>query len=88
VIGGFMGAGGVLGAVAGAARRGARAGPGVYQDAGAGPAVEVPAFAGPPLRLGAAQLRALADLLDRHGQAVRLAPLGGRTTADAEPPPP
>jgi hypothetical protein len=88
VIGGFMMAGALLGAVAGAARRGGtRANPGVYRAARGSPAVEVPALGGPPLRLTAAQLRALADQLDRHGRTVRLRPLAGQPTADADPPP-
>jgi hypothetical protein len=75
----FATAGGLLGAVAGAARRrGARTDFGVYPNPGIGPAAEVPAFRGPPLRFSASQLRAMADLLDRHGQTFQLRPLAGR----------
>jgi hypothetical protein len=48
----------------------------------------VPAFKGRPLRFSAAQLRAMADLLDRHGQSFRLRPLGDRATANAPLPAP
>jgi hypothetical protein len=85
----FATAGGLLGAVAGAARRrGARTDFGVYPNPGIGPAVEVPAFQGPPLRLSASQLRAMADLLDRHGQTFQLRPLLGRPAVKARPPAP
>jgi hypothetical protein len=81
---GFVTAGAVLGALAGAARhRGARTDFGVYPNPGIGPAVEVPGFTGPPLRFSAAQLRAMADLLDRHGQTFQLRPIVGRPTAKA-----
>jgi hypothetical protein len=76
VIVGFVTAGGLFGAVAGAARRrGARTDFGVYPNPGSGPAVEVPQFKGPPLRFSASQLRGMADLLDRHGQSFQVRPL-------------
>jgi hypothetical protein len=81
VLVGFVTAGGLLGAVAGAARRrGARTDFGVYPSPGIGPAVEVPAFKGPRMRFSAAQLRRMADLLDRHRQSFQLRPLDGRPT--------
>jgi hypothetical protein len=86
---GFVAAGGLLGAVAGAARRrGVRTDFGVYPNPVLGPAVEVPAFQGPPLRFSAAQLRAMADLLDQHRQTFQLRPLVGRPTANAPLPAP
>jgi hypothetical protein len=82
-------AGSLIGAIIGAARRsGARTDFGIYPNPGLTPAVEIPAFKGPALRFSAPQLRALADLLDRHGQTLRVRPLLSRQTENASPPSP
>jgi hypothetical protein len=84
----FFTAGGLLGAVGAAARRrGARTDFGTYTSPGFGPAVEVLAFKGPPLRFSAEQLRAMADLLDRHGQSFQLRPLVGPPSPKKRLPP-
>jgi tRNA A-37 threonylcarbamoyl transferase component Bud32 len=90
VLVGFAVAGGLLGAVGGAARRrGARTEFGVYVNPGTGPVVEVPAFRGPPLRFSAAPLREMADLLDRQGQTIQVHQLGvGRPAAKTPVPGP
>jgi hypothetical protein len=89
VLVGFVAAGGLLGAVSGAARRpGVRTDFGVYPNPGIGPAAVVPAFKGPPMRFSASQLREMADLLDRHGRTFQLRPFLGRPKVKAPLPGP